>query len=474
MRVFDAKVFSPDGDHPNGWGTVLVAGMRFGGGTDGSGIVIDTDGNPVTTTDRVLTKSAYVVMDVTNPEIPPKVMGEISPPNLQHTTSFPQVATFQSPTSNSPNKWYLVFGSGPTELADASYKSGTGPGQKFAQLFAYDLADLSNTSTGGLVKTFTLATPDVFIGDPVVSDFDINMKAEAIYFGTVGNPSDVATNQGGLFRVSLGEKSDPTKWTLGTVLSGVNLPFVSQPSIATDEKFNRWIIAGSGRFLTNGDKSTNNTQALFGFIDPNKDIGSASNANEPAVTARAASGLTDVTNFRVLSNGDVSTNGDLTPETTFNAIATSITTAGGWKRNYANQATPVDTPAGRSVNRATLLDGVIFGTEFTPSTDLCGSEGTSKLLGLFFKTGTTTPNGIFGQQPCPGVTCPVGVTESIPSVDLGSGLASTPSIHIGKQDVPGKVTAVTQSSTGAIDTTNATTLGGIKNGEISWREYRSQ
>ncbi|MBI2801518.1 MAG: hypothetical protein HYX63_14770 [Gammaproteobacteria bacterium] len=472
VRAFDAKVFTPDADHPNGWGTLLVAGMRFGGGADSNGIIIDTDGNPATTTDRVLTKSAYVVMDVTNPEKAPTVLAEISPPNLQMTTVFPQVATFQTPNGNTVNKWYLVFGSGPTELADASYKSGTAPSQKFAQVFAYDLADLRNPATGGLVKTFTLTTPDVFIGDPVVSDYNINMMAEAIYFGTVGNPSDTATNKGGLFRISLGEKSDPTKWTMGTILSGVNLPFVSQPAIATDEQFNRWVIAGSGRFLANADKSTNTTQTMFGFIDPNKDIGSVASLAEPTVVARAGNGLIDVTKYRVFSNGDVSTTGGTTPDASFKGIVSSITAAGGWKRDYANQATPVDTPAGRSVNRATVIDSVVFGTEFTPSTDLCGAEGTSKLLGLFFKSGTTTPTGIFGQQPCPANSCPTGVTESIPSVDLGAGLASTPSIHIGKQDVPGKVTAVTQSSTGAINTTNATTLGGIKNGEISWREYR--
>ena len=65
------------------------------------------------------------------------------------------------------------------------------------------------------------------------------------------------------------------------------------------------------------------------------------------------------------------------------------------------------------------------------------------------------------------------MNESRPYVDLGAGLASTPSIHIGTQDVPGKVTVVTQKSTGAIDTTDATTQGGVANGEISWREFRA-
>jgi hypothetical protein len=31
-KVFDAKIFTPDANHPEGWGTVLVCGMRLGGG----------------------------------------------------------------------------------------------------------------------------------------------------------------------------------------------------------------------------------------------------------------------------------------------------------------------------------------------------------------------------------------------------------------------------------------------------------
>ena len=127
------------------------------------------------------------------------------------------------------------------------------------------------------------------------------------------------------------------------------------------------------------------------------------------------------------------------------------------------------------MNRSTLIDGVLFNTAFTPSTDLCTAEGFSILLGLAFNTGTALPTPIFGKTcATAGLgTCPDSETESDPYVDLGTGLASTPSIHIGNQDIPGKVTVITQKSTGEIETTDATTLGGIANGEISWREYRT-
>ncbi|RLD03418.1 MAG: hypothetical protein DRI32_07375, partial [Chloroflexi bacterium] len=40
-RIFDAKIFTADATHPNGWGTVLLGGMRLGGGNIG----VDVDGD---------------------------------------------------------------------------------------------------------------------------------------------------------------------------------------------------------------------------------------------------------------------------------------------------------------------------------------------------------------------------------------------------------------------------------------------
>ena len=82
IRVFDVKIFPTNDDvHVNGWGTILVAGMRFGGGNDSTGIQVDIDGDGDTSND-VRTKSAYVILDITDPESPPKVLAELSPPKV--------------------------------------------------------------------------------------------------------------------------------------------------------------------------------------------------------------------------------------------------------------------------------------------------------------------------------------------------------------------------------------------------------
>ena len=120
-KIFDAKIFTNDADtgpsskHPGGWGTVLVCGMGFGGGRirtdkDHDGVYEPNDAsNP----DKIL-KSAYMVLDITDPETAPVLLAEISFDDLGFTTSYPGAIVVKSMNSETtPNNWYLVLGSGP-------------------------------------------------------------------------------------------------------------------------------------------------------------------------------------------------------------------------------------------------------------------------------------------------------------------------------------------------------------------------
>src|SRR5207244_6848519 len=80
-RVTDARIFTPDDDHPNGWRTVMIIGMRFGGSCAGCSstnggtpmtVTADFAGSGTTTTRTFY--SAYVALDVTNPEKDPTIM----------------------------------------------------------------------------------------------------------------------------------------------------------------------------------------------------------------------------------------------------------------------------------------------------------------------------------------------------------------------------------------------------------------
>ena len=103
-RYADVKIFTPDTDHPNGWGTILIGGMRLGG-------------KPIAVTDNFGSgsetrtfRSAYFALDITVPNAP-KLLWEYTDTTgkLGLTTSYPTIIKVK-------NKWFAFFGSGPTDL----------------------------------------------------------------------------------------------------------------------------------------------------------------------------------------------------------------------------------------------------------------------------------------------------------------------------------------------------------------------
>ena len=506
IRTFEAKMFPADGDHPNGWGTLLVATMALGGGSDATGITIDTQGDGLgaantdnNTRDDVKTKSAVVLMDVTNPELPPKVLAELTPPNLQFTTSKPQVVSVATPNGGGPNKWFLVLGSGPSDLGSVSYVSGVGVNQQFASMFVYDLANLNQgldnvavTALNGLVRPpIPLTTPNVFFGDLTAADFNFNLRTDAVYFGTVGASSDDnAADQGSLFRLSVGEATDPTTW-IGPfqLVTNLNEPFADPPSLAFDARERRWLVAASGRYQSGPDRSTQRQQKLIGIIDKNPDGTGGVPAN-PLSPQLNLNNLVNVSNARVFSDGGISFDGSTTSSTTFSALADSIVTAGGWQRNFV---TAGGQPAERGVSGVTIASGVAFVPSFTPGILPCTSEGSSILYGLSFLTGTAIPESVFGQIPC---NCNDGRSESppIPFKHSGAGnlvgdytpdrqtgqmqgasvFGTNGGAGIGSPGTGSRGKVCTNNSTAAISCENANLVNSTRNGETSWREHRDE
>jgi len=489
MRVFDVKIFDDDETHPNGWGTILVAGMRFGGGNDNNGINVDVDADGDGSND-LKTKSAYVILDITNPELPPQVIAEISPPNAQFTTSVPQVVGFGTRSGQSgPNKWYIAFGSGPTNLNNATYESYGDPLQN-ANVFVYDL-ELLLTATDdetALIRTFDMPEQDSFIGDIASTDFDIDMKDEVLYFGTVGapvgaedDPEDVV--QGSLYRIMLNENTDPNSWGDPTkILADLNQPFVTQPAVTIDRRLRRWVVAASGRLFVNDDKLTENQQSAYGIIDPE-----FSGADVPSEVAD----LIDVSTAQVFSNDTVEgvslptdADSDASGALSTKELREAVAAAGGWRKDFAvNGVLPVDAaaeeeddvdadaavkPAERSASRISLFGGIMFGSLFTPSTDLCGADGNSRLLGIDFSTGVPPSFSVFPCADCDDPTVPIPE-----SFDQGGGYSSSASTHFGNQTIEGKVTIITQDSRGELESTEAQTGSGDPAAEISWREFRN-
>ena len=206
-KVFDAKIFDgTETDHPGGWGTILVVGMRLGGGamtvdTAADGLTADT-----TPADNRVLSSAYIIMDITNPEVGPKLLAEIQLPDSSFSTSYPAAFTVKDkdPTSTT-NKWFLTFGSGPTALGGESTQN--------AKLYVFDLNEIASpgsttthpagcqiVNAGASMKMFSCDTgiANSFVGDPISVDWELDYKADSIYFGVVG---DKNSNSGQVMRL---------------------------------------------------------------------------------------------------------------------------------------------------------------------------------------------------------------------------------------------------------------------------------
>jgi len=471
-RVFDAKVFPDDAVHPEGWGTVLVIGMRLGsGGSAANAFAIDTDadglgGNDADgdTADDQVMRSGFAVLDVTDPERPPTVLGEIVHPDLGYSTSSPEIVFFLD-----DNEWYLVFGNGPNDL-------GTATSTQDAKVFVYNLEDIVNGEAvtdpndplliagGGLERVFDLAgDPTGFVGDTLSVDWDLDGANNFMYFGTV--TGSASTPGGRFYRIGSDEDSDVTQWNAPESLIEPNpgQPFLTLPTATLDEKAQRWVFASTGRFFVNTDRGSSPQQTLYGILDKE---------TSPAAFPLSGGELIDTTDSQVFADGSLEGVTDPGGDDidTFTALITEVEEAGGWKLDY--EADGVN-PSQRGVVTSALIGGILFNPAFTPSEDLCASEGDSVLFGLFFKTGTAIPEpAVFGTD-CTVVAqeCPEDKLESVKSVVLGPGLASSPSIHVGAGLGEKEVTVVEQTSTGAIVLEQATTASSPKSAEISWREY---
>ncbi|NIR32542.1 MAG: hypothetical protein GWN84_25195 [Gammaproteobacteria bacterium] len=452
-RVFDAKVFPADATHPDGWGTVLIVGFRLGGGdltTDTAGDGLggnDADGNNA---DDVTMLSAYVVLDITDPEQPPQVLAEITHPNLEYTTVYPAVAYFQA-----TNKWYLVFGSGPNDLA-------TGTSDQNAYLYAYNMrAGVSGVEIdllNGFARNVSTISQG-FMGNPLIVDWDLDGDADDLYFGVVEGGTQ---NPGGHLRKLVIDGVDkPGSWPQSKKILTTGQPFLARPTSTADERGRHWIYASSGRLLVNGDKNDSKQQTLYGLIDgpPNT---FALNGTEQVDTSDAVVYADETVSDVIDPDGDSITN--------FTELVQEVEEAGGWKYDYETNSAD---PSQRGIVDSALTGGILFNPAFTPGNDLCNSEGKSELLGFFFKTGTPLPSPtVFGSVCSDGSdSCPDNELISLPSVDLGSGLASSPSIHAGAGHGSQEVSVVEQTSTGAIVLEKATTASGVLSGEVSWREH---
>jgi len=602
-RIFDAKIFQEESEcgsssgyhdsaciHPDGWGTVMVIGMRLGGGTiatdvnrddkpdyafeaykdsnlngqwdHGEPVTVDcnnngkydpgpviesmnTDCNNNGVRDNILPlKSSYMVFDITDPERKPSLLGELTPPELGFTTVYPSVIAmrdgdhdnnFGDYDSNRPelgeNRWFLAFGSGPADTLgypgaidkDGNYDSTILDQAVSRQQGGMYLLDLHKLATNhqvwtlndrgvlerGFKRYVTVAESDSFIGTPITVDFDLDYNADVLYYGTVSGSA--GTWGGKLHRIVLDDKydndddMDPVNWAADTILfdtadastrpSGwTGQAITAAPTVGKDDDNRYWVFFGTGRFLVSTDKgiSLNEQNSFYGIkepvvsihdpaypSDPTKTIDVldlSSSISMPTITANVAlSSLMDVTEYDVYAGGDDGYFDDgfgLSASNTWDALLSDQESSySGWRIDF-EPADPVNQiSAEKNISQAALFGGLLTFTTFTPTGDVCDSGGTSSLWAVYYKTGTAYKENVFGLGNSTMITKSDGSTENVTEVlrkqEVGDGMLSSPSIHVGRES--GSAVFV-QSSKGEVIRINEENPLHTKSSKESWRQ----
>jgi len=508
--AFDAKIFTPEvicstkpADsgciHPDGWGTVLVGGMGFGGGD----FNIDLDGNAATGPggkEKYL-RSAYYILDVTNPESEPVVLSEFtdSTGSLGFTTSTPTAIpmllcdrrTSGSCPANTgvsttwPMDWYLAFGSGPHD-SSSPQTALLGKSDQEAKVYVLKLGGTTVLSKPTLEAGFPKTIPvgitkptgftNSFFTDMIAVDYNLDFKTDVVYFGSIANaistsPKDTKYT-GAMHRLVTGGVSTPSTWTLNTMFNA-NQPVSSAASASWDGS-RAWVYFGTGRLLEpSGDKNDIHQQSYYGLkesydLTGTMDLGSMTGAN-----------LVDVSNVWVENTTGLLRNiaDKATPAATANAAAVMSLTGGGTlpasimtfkqlnEKMYEDSINgwKIDFPTlkERNLGQAAVLGEIVSFTSYIPSAEACTGEGESALWAAYYRTGTAY------SKPVIGVGSRGGKTENLRKIGSIKGMTLTPSLHSGAES---GTKAMIQTSTGAIINIDQAPPGIVKSGVISWRD----
>ncbi len=464
-RVFDVKIFNNDETHPGGWGTILVGGMRFGGSAGDTRVEL---GN------RAFI-SSYFILDITDPESPPTLLGEFtaSPEtstgsgsaasatasasgpllDIGFTLFSPVVVPLKHATGF---KWYLVIGTGPQSL------DGTGKPAPAIVVLPLDeylvnhpekslrLPDLQQTpgetQLGCITEGLGSGAAGVSVSDFVAVDYNFDFFTDCFYFGTVENDNQ-GDLSGTLQRLNMFDEGnqdalylDAGQWQLRTLYQSPG-PISSAPNIGW-QGGNLWVYFGTGRFWTVEDKLDTSEQWIYGLKDPyftetNLSSGTPNNwtiivdanivdltdivLDNSTLLLKCLDGSTDCFSQFRSNEGAPETFQDLVDYLLQDVDSTGQNNIDGWRRKL------LQCIGERVVGQPTLLGGLVNITSYCPGDDLCQSEGESFLYSLYYLTGSSWTKNVFGDED-------EDYIEFVRSI--GPGLSPTPTLQMGRNKPP--------------------------------------
>jgi type IV pilus assembly protein PilY1 len=333
-----------------------------------------------------------------------------------------------------------------------------------------DSCEVAALTTSYNIISCDTGIAETYMGNPVTVDWDLDFKVNTLYFGLIRNENtddfdvDTDSDSGRIIRMGFDDDQDHTTWSEPVTFFNAERPIsiYSVPLPSFDDLDNHWIFFGSGRYLSTADKTNTETQSIFGVKDSEVDT------DYPILQSE----LLDVTDVGVYTDGTLtepySSAMDGADLETFDDIEDEIDSddAAGWFLDLPPITGEAGTvPSTRNITSSLLYSSVLLTSVFQPSEDPCDGEGSSRLYGLYYKTGTGYPD-----------TAILGTTTEIRDgevvyltntfVELGTGNASSPAITTGSGT--DTITAFTQVSTGVTIQSEVEAITSPRAGRTSW------
>jgi len=493
-RVSDVRIFTEEAAcgggttptatgciHPGGWGTILIGGLRYGGSCGSCAAVsggnngappfnllmdLNSDGDTADAGENRYLYSGYFILDITDPDATPTVIGAYSSSDLGLTTSFPTIVRMNpssdAKTSNTNAKWFMVAGSG---LHGYDGRAAAG-----AKLFAVELG--APLGTAPTVKKLSVGSWNSFMGDPITFDQELDYRSDVVYVGRTIDPTSSGIGQwtGKLYRLTMGDcATAPCSTGTWGIPSGANRiptemvtevslssglmylgPVTTYPTVTVDDVGEVWNFFGTGRFYGTADKSDTNTQYLVGVKDSVMRPGVGCDQSTLLCLSHDQLDVSNVQICVTCAPGSNQVNG-VAGTTTYPALISLVKSMDGW-------VTTLQTSGERSVVPATLLAGAVLFPTFIPSTDICVAAGNSNLYGLNYQTGSAMPVPIFGVD---------AGGHSQKQISIGEGVGSQVAVQLSGDGAKGFI----QTSDSVL---HQFSLGGLssKSKYVSWVSQR--
>jgi len=489
-KIFDAKILRngthyTDPDFDDNWGTFMLIGLNRGGKHIWS--QGDFDNNPLTADTVKHFYPSYTCLDITDPRNPrllwEKTYAKPGSPfenadndtDLGLTTSYPSIARVGE-------KWFAIFGSGPADYDGISDRKG--------HVFVVDLKTGEPYQNGTNDWLFEGINDRATMASPVSLDKNMNYNVDAAYIGESYDSDAGAgeTWEGTMYKITIpwtapglcdygygptdciygdmdngsysDNPNDPVNpWFMSTLFEAPG-PITAPASLSVDEKENAWVFFGTGRYFSDSDAANNDQQSFYGIKDPffNKEHDTFANCaplggcafgdgyyhNYASSLPLDTTDLFDANPYTIVSVGEVYTGipGNYTYFGDFSDLIDAAEQKNGWHKDLYLAGE-------RNITKPAIAGGIVFASTFKPANALCEPGGESFLYSFYYKTGTPYMKSVFTGTGESIVIDSETKEKVVGIIDLGEGLASGPTIHLGDQ-APKKGTVFVQKSTSEI------------------------